>query len=471
MGRGLPLGAGLSPDPEARRPAGRHLATGASLNVVAQLVTIGAAGITSVAIARLLGPSGTGTLALAVTLVTLATTLFSLGLRAGIIYRISAGRWAPGEAAHAAQIAALALGGAGALLGLGFYALTSDTLLAGVTPAMALVTFAALPFALSWLFMAAVALSLERYEIYGAILVAQPLAGLALSVALAVAFGSLGAIVGLAASHVVAAAAAALLLRRDVPSAQGGGGSRQELRAAAAFGLKAWGSEVLQNLNYRLDLLVLNAFALRADVGVYSVALTVTGFAWILPSALQTVLFPRTARLESEGAPTSGGRTQVELAAARGTRHSVLLLAPTAVVLALVLVVVVPLLYGPRFERTVQLGLILIPGTLALGMARVLVAVTSGRGHPIYSLYGRLIDMPVTAALYLLLIPAYGATGAAIGSTISYALTGAISLLFFLRVVRLPLRELFLPTRADVREYGRALTKARRRLRPRAAAR
>lgn len=451
-------------------PAGRHLATGASLNVVAQLVTIGAAGITSVAIARLLGPSGTGTLALAVTLVTLATTLFSLGLRAGIIYRISGGRWAPGEAAHAAQIAALVLGGAGALLGLGFYALTSDTLLAGVTPAMALVTFAALPFALSWLFMAAVALSLERYETYGAILVAQPLAGLALSVALAVAFGSLGAIVGLAASHVLAAAAAAVLLRRDAPSVRGGG-SRQELRAAAAFGLKAWGSEVLQNLNYRLDLLVLNAFALRADVGVYSVALTVTGFAWILPSALQTVLFPRTARLESEDAPTSGGRTQVELAAARGTRHSVLLLAPTAVVLAVVLVVVVPLLYGPRFERTVQLGLILIPGTLALGMARVLVAVTSGRGHPIYSLYGRLIDMPVTAALYLLLIPAYGATGAAIGSTISYALTGAISLLFFLRVVRLPLRELFLPTRADVREYGRALTKARRRLRPRAAAR
>lgn len=470
MGRGLPLGADVSQGPEVRVPAGRHLATGASLNVVAQLVTIGAAGITSVAIARLLGPSGTGTLALAVTLVTLATTLFSLGLRAGIIYRVSGGGWAPGEAAHAAQIAALVLGGAGALLGLGFYALTSDTLLAGVTPAMALVTFAALPFTLSWLFMAAVALSLERYETYGAILVAQPLAGLALSVVLAVAFGSLGAIVGLAASHVLAAAAAAVLLRRDAPSVRGGG-SRQELRAAAAFGLKAWGSEVLQNLNYRLDLLVLNAFALRADVGVYSVALTVTGFAWILPSALQTVLFPRTARLESEDAPTSGGRTHVELAAARGTRHSVLLLAPTAVVLALVLVVVVPLLYGPRFERTVQLGLILIPGTLALGMARVLVAVTSGRGHPIYSLYGRLIDMPVTAALYLLLIPAYGATGAAIGSTISYALTGAISLLFFLRVVRLPLRELFLPTRADVREYGRALTKARRRLRPRAAAR
>ncbi len=470
MGRDVPHGTRVSPPSDTPSPAGRHLATGASLNVVAQLVTIGAAGVTSVAIARLLGPSGTGTLALAVTLVTLSATLFSLGLRAGIIYRVSRGSWAAGDAAHAAQLAALVLGGVGSLLGMGFYALTSNTVLAGVTPTMAALTFAALPFALAWLFMAAVALSVERYETYGAILVVQPLAGLALSVGLAAAFGSLGAVAGLAVSHVLGAAAAAILLRRGTRIVRSGSGSREELRVAVKFGLQAWGSEVLQNLNYRLDLLILNAFAVRADVGVYSVALTVTGFAWILPSALQTVLFPRTARLEREGETRGAGRSEVELAASRGTRQSVLLLLPTAVVLAVVLVVVVPLLYGPKFDRTVALGLILIPGTLALGMARVLVAVTSGRGHPIYSLYGRLIDMPVTAVLYLLLIPAYGATGAAIGSTISYALTGVISLLFFLRVVRLPLRELFVPTREDVRDYGRALSVVRRRLRPREAA-
>ena len=464
----------MSEQPGGPAPAGRHLAAGASLNVVAQLATVAAAGVTSVAIARLLGPSGTGTLALAVTLITLATTLFSLGLRAGIIYRVSGGSWAPGDAVRAAQLAALVLGVAGALVGLGFYALTAGTLLAGVTPAMAVVTFAALPFALAWLFLGSVALSLERYETYGAILVAQPVAALALSVGLAAAFGALGAIIGLAASHVVGAVAALLLVRRGAgrqPHAASARGSPGELRSALGFGVQAWGSEVLQNLNYRLDLLVLNAFALRADVGVYSVALTITGFAWILPSALQTVLFPRTARLDSGGATPAGGRSEVELAAARGTRHSVLLLAPTALVLVLALVVVVPLLYGPEFHRTVELGLILVPGTLALGMARVLVAVTSGRGRPIYTLYGRLIDVPVTVALYLLLIPASGATGAAIASTISYALTGVISLLFFRRVVHLPLRELFLPTREDLREYGRALTLARRRLRPGEAAR
>jgi O-antigen/teichoic acid export membrane protein len=236
-----------------------------------------------------------------------------------------------------------------------------------------------------------------------------------------------------------------------------------ELRAATRFGLLSWGSEVLQNLNYRLDLFVLNAFGVTADVGVYSVALTVTSFAWILPSALQTVLFPRTARLDTGDEPADGGLTDVELAASRGTRQTVLLLIPTAAVLVFALLVLVPLLYGQSFHRTIELGLILVPGTLALGLARVLVAVTAGRGHPQYSLYGRLIDMPITAVLYFVLIPAHGATGAAVASSVSYALTGVISFVFFRRVVHLPLRTLLVPTREDLRDWRSAARVARRR--------
>jgi O-antigen/teichoic acid export membrane protein len=445
----------------AERPP-RHLAAGASINVAAQVATIAAAGITSVAVARLLGPTGTGTLALAVTLVAVSTTVFSLGLRSGVIYRVSRGAWAPRAAVRAAAAGALVLGAIGTILGLGFYALTSGSVLHGLSPTMAIVTFASLPFALVWLFIAAVALAVDRYEAYGAITIVQPVAQVVLAVTLAATVGTLGAVIGFAISQVVAAAAAAAIFRRreagPTPPTRPG-----ELRAAARFGLLSWGSEVLQNLNYRLDLFVLNAFGAIADVGVYSVALTVTSFAWILPSALQTVLFPRTARLDAGDEVPGAGLTDVELAASRGTRQAVLLLVPTAVALVFALLVLVPLLYGPRFDRTVELGLILVPGTLALGLARVLVAVTSGRGYPQYSLYGRLIDMPITAVLYFVLIPAHGATGAAVASSISYALTGVISFVFFRRVVHLPLRTVLVPTREDLRDWGSAMRAARRR--------
>jgi O-antigen/teichoic acid export membrane protein len=303
---------------------------------------------------------------------------------------------------------------------------------------MAIVTFASLPFALAWLFIAAVALAVERYEAYGAITVVQPIAQVVLAVTLAATIGTLGAVLGFAISQVVAAAAAALIVRRreagpEPPPRLG------ELRAAARFGLLSWGSEVLQNLNYRLDLFVLNGFGVTADVGVYSVALTVTSFAWILPSALQTVLFPRTARLDTGDESAEAGLTEVELTASRGTRQTVLLLIPTAAALVFALLVLVPLLYGSSFDRT-----------------------TSGLGHPQYSLYGRLIDMPITTVLYFVLIPAHGATGAAVASSISYALTGVISFVFVRRVVHLPLRTLLVPTREDLRDWRFAARAARR---------
>jgi O-antigen/teichoic acid export membrane protein len=181
----------------AERPP-RHLAAGASINVAAQVATIAAAGVTSVAVARLLGPTGTGTLALAVTLVAVSTTVFSLGLRSGVIYRVSRGAWAPRAAVRAAAASALVLGAIGAILGLGFYALTSGTVLHGLSPTMAIVTFASLPFALVWLFIAAVALAVERYEVYGAITIVQPVAQVVLAVILAATVGTLGAVIGFA---------------------------------------------------------------------------------------------------------------------------------------------------------------------------------------------------------------------------------------------------------------------------------
>src|SRR5207244_8561324 len=127
--------------------------------------------------------------------------------------RVSRGAWAPPAAARAAAVSALALGTAGGLVGLGFYALTSGSVLQGLSPTMAIATFASLPFALAWLFLAAVALAVERYESYGAITIVQPAAQVVLAVTLAATTGTFGAILGFAVSQVVGAAPCAFPVR------------------------------------------------------------------------------------------------------------------------------------------------------------------------------------------------------------------------------------------------------------------
>ena len=51
------------------------------------------------------------------------------------------------------------------------------------------------------------------------------------------------------------------------------------------------------------------------------------------------------------------------------------------------LLVAIPLFYGSEFHRSIGLGLILLPGVLALGLAQVMTAIVQGRGRADYALY------------------------------------------------------------------------------------
>jgi len=214
-------------------------------------------------------------------------------------------------------------------------------------------------------------------------------------------------------------------------------------------------------VNYRFDIVILAGFAAVRDVGVYSVALTITGIAWILPQALQTVLFPRTASLEEAALTGELDSRTPDDALAKALRHGVLLMLPTALAVVAILAVGVPILYGKEFHETIPLGLILLPGVLLLGIGKILASAISGRGYPRYTLYVGAFSVPLTLALYFTLIPAFGTYGAAIASSISYGFTALGNWVYFRRVVPLGIRESFVPTFLDVADYREAARLAR----------
>ena len=155
--------------------------------------------------------------------------------------------------------------------------------------------------------------------------------------------------------------------------------------------------------------------------------------------------------------------------AARAIRHATLLVIPTAVALVAA-VVLIPVVYGGRFDRSVLLGFVLIPGVAALGVAKVASAVFTGRGFPRYALYSTTITLPITVALYATLIPQLHALGAAVASTISYVIAMVVSIVFVRRATALPLRAMLVPRHSDLLDYRAALrlgTKRLQRMRPR----
>jgi O-antigen/teichoic acid export membrane protein len=438
----------------------RHLGAGAALSVVVQGGPLLAAAVLSIVLARTIGPSGNGRFALLVTLVGIVAVVVSLGLTVGFSYEVSRRRWSVLRAFRAAYGAALVLGVIGLVLGLVVVALTHDSVFSGIQTWVALLALSCLPPALAYQLAESIMLARERYEGYAALELSHSATLVVVGAGLAIPFGLAGAVTGLVVAAAVAAGVGAPLLlreaRRDAVVDRGG-----SLQRALRFGLQTWGANLLQLINYRFDLLILGGFSTAGDVGVYSVAVTLTSIAWVLPQALQMVLFPRVASLDESAVLGELTADESDASLAKAVRHSVLLVLPAALLISLLLLFAVPLLYGNRFADTTSLGFVLLPGVLLLGIAKVLSSAIAGRGHPRYALYGGAISVPLTLALYFALIPPFHAWGAAAASSASYALTALLTLFFFRRVTRMGLRAIFVPRVEDLADYGELVRLAR----------
>lgn len=430
----------------------RHLGAGAALSVVVQGGPLLAAGVLSVVIARTIGPTGNGRFALLVTLTGLTALVCSLGLAAGLTHEVSRGRWSVSRAGRAGYGVALVFGLVGFAAALGVFALLHESVFRGIGFDLAVLALASLPPVLAYQYADAILLARERYESYAGLELSHSTTLLVVSVALVIPFGLAGAVIGLPAAGLVGAAVGAVLLVREArrDRARDGTGS---LPRAIRFGLQTWGANLLQQVNYRVDVIILGGFATASAVGVYSVALTLTGIAWVLPQALQTVLFPRTASLDEATLAGDVLAEESDAQLAKAVRHSVLVSVPSATFVAFLLLVAVPLLYGSKFHQTIALGFILLPGVMLLGIGKVLSSALAGRGHPRYALYAGAIVTPLTLGLYFGLIPPFDAWGAAVASSISYAATALLMLVFFRRVTRIGLAEAFLPRREEVADY------------------
>lgn len=443
------------PDQEPGPPR-RPLTGGAVMSATSRIAVAVTGAATTILVARLLGAGGAGRYAVAQTLILLLTVATTLGVEHGIAYYVSSGRWDAASAYRASQRVALATGVAGAALGV-LARLAVPSAFAGLSVATTAVAAGALPFALSWFYATYVALARDRYEAYALPPALQSTLALALVALLGALAGVPGAVAGFALAHALTAIVVAVQARRALPHAPGdsAGDEARQLRRAIRFGVKGYASNALQMLNYRLDLFVLAAVGTAADVGHYAIAVAVTTVMWLLPSALSDVLFPRIAALSAtpEGAEA---RAFVE---AKSFRHTVLVVAATTLALALALLLLVVPVYGPQFRPAVDLGLILLPGVALIGLSGTLSATFVGRGHPGYALAITGIVTPLTIVLYVVLIPALHAPGAALASSISYAATFLLVAVFYRRITGRSVLAIALPTRSELADY-RALAPA-----------
>jgi O-antigen/teichoic acid export membrane protein len=197
------------------------------------------------------------------------------------------------------------------------------------------------------------------------------------------------------------------------------------LRRMITYGLKFHISVLAGAIIFRADLLVVNHFRGASEAGVYSVATQFGMLLMLLPSVIATLLFPRvTAEQDAHGETTW-----------LVTRHTAVIMLVCCLA-AVPVSFLLPLVYGAAFSDATTLLLILLPGVYLIGLESVLVQHFSALGLPRTIPVYWLLTLVVNLVLVFALVPQFGAYGAAIASTVSYALIFALVAFYFLATTR-----------------------------------
>lgn len=433
------------------------IARNSALVLGAQFIGIVGGIVTSVLTARLLGPSGRGTLIVVNFSLMLLMILANLGLTYSLVYMIGKRKLDRREALGVALGASAVLGSAGFALALAVYPLLSSSVLSGVGFATYAVGLSALPAAMfndmwAWMrigenrFIQATAYQ-SAFSLTSVLVCALVLWVLRFQVT--------GLLAGMTATYyawaialcVSSAAREGITLRIGVA----------RLKELVTYGAKVYAGSLVNSVYLRLDTFVLNAYGGTGQVGIYSIAVALNERIWSLDGSVSQAVLPHVVGEEREQA--------ARLSALTG-RTIFGLTVGVAMVLAAASPWLIPLLYGDRFSPSVLPLVLLLPGTVLYSVAKTYANYLSGQlGRPDLSSGLAAATATVSIPTYFLLIPRFGAPGAAAASTIAYAIGFGIALFLFRRNTHLTIKEIVVPTRADWDVYASILGRASARLR------
>ena len=435
---------------------GRHI-SGSILSVGAsRAATLVAVALTSIVVTRLLGAAGIGTYAISFSLLFIFTVVFELGIGQGTAYFVGRDEWGGAPLARGVIRACLTLAVPGAAAMLAGFALFGDVV-PGMDWPMAVALAVALPFSLLWRVGPQAALAQEQFELFALFDSSTALLACPLSIAGALIADTTGAVIGLAAATVISGVAVAVWLLAASSRSGGSLSPPRGLRGVFSFGSRAWVSELLQQINLRADLILLGAYAGAAQSGIYSIALSTTSIAWILTQAFAISTLPRSARLHAASERDDAATGRRDDADSRLMRHTVLVIPVVAVGEILLLLIGIPLFYGSGFHRSIDLGLILLPGSLVLGVGLAALAILLGRGRAGLVLRVGLLVVPPTVIAYMLAAPDGGATAVAIVSSASYFVYSVLGVIALRYATGMGYATLLAPGRSDVMDYRRAI--------------
>jgi O-antigen/teichoic acid export membrane protein len=430
-------------DLDTSEPAGESDGTGfagdVSITFLAKAVTYGMAFASTVIVARALGPTGRGAVAVALTLGTILVQLGSAGFISGFAYYVAGGKSTPAQAVRQALLLTIVIGGGLAIVVISLRAVAPS--LVDLDWSTTILVAVGAPGILYMLLLQGILLGQGRARAYNSLdlyRAGSAVAGL-LIWEIFVGLDQVSAVAILIGAWWLAAALGILLVRTPKwwrPQLQ-----RDLLGQMLRYGARVYLGTVLGLLLITLDLLLVNAYLGAKAAGLYSVSATMAEAMLLIPLVVGINLLPRVAR---------GSGPAASAAAFRAT---VIVLGVACILCAALAEPMVRLLFGDSFAPAASLFQLLSPGVFALGLAAVLSHHFAGEGYPLPAVVAAGIALALNIVLDVLLLRPLGLYEASIASSAAYVVFLALQARLF--VARAGGYRVLIPGWEDVQTLAR----------------
>lgn len=419
----------------------------------ARILLLGVALVSSMALARTLGPEGRGLLALVLLLPELVKSFALLGFeQANAVY---AGLEPAGRRALVwhSTMTALVVGGMASLASVYYIAAGApgfQGLLRG--PAwLYMVPIATIPARLLMEYWGAILRGMNRIFVLNLIEVGTRVVSLALILVCIVGLGT--GVAGVVFVDAAVLAGAVLVMAATLASSGVLGRptfNRLLWKRTARFAIPAYGGSVMGYLNYRIDQFIIAVLLAPEQLAFYVIAVDIAERLWIIPGAVATALLPHLTNMRDRNPAFT----------ALVARHTVLWTGAGCFLVFAGAGVAVDLLFGEAYDATSSPLRWLLPGILTLTVGKVLVAELLAREKILFTSMLSVAAATINTTTNFLLIPRMGIVGAAVASSLSYSLISLIVAWYFVRVTGVPWADLA-PRRSDLLAYGKLIRRFR----------
>lgn len=237
--------------------------------------------------------------------------------------------------------------------------------------------------------------------------------------------------------------------------------ARADLRFAARivpFGFVSMVTTLMLTLNYRVDTLMMGyMFGIPdAEIGFYTLGVSLSEYGWLIPDAFREVLFSRTAKDDAIGEVTMSMKVNLYL---------------TMLMIAGILVLGRPVIYllaGAEYLPAYPVTVLLIAGIIPMSYFKIIGTLLLAQGKKGVYLGMLSGSVVVNILCNMVTIPLWGKMGGALASVISYMVAGGLFLLYYMRTYGIPARDIFLFRQEEIDRLRHMLARVKSRLSRRA---